>query len=54
VGDLSGQYSAPRYYEIAFDTDQWRDEYFRTDPSGLTVICASLILREAILTWWAT
>jgi hypothetical protein len=48
------QYSAPRYYEIAFDTDQWREVNFRRDPSGRTGITASWILREAILTWWAT
>jgi hypothetical protein len=51
---MSGQYSAPRYYEIAFDTDRWREVNFRGDRPGRTGITASWIPREAILTWFAS
>ena len=50
---MSGQYSAPRYYEIAFDTDRWREVSFLGNPSGRTGITAQWILREAIFTWFA-
>ena len=42
---MSGQYSAPRYYEIAFDTDRWQEVSLLGNPSGRR--------REAILTWFA-
>ena len=51
---MSGPYSVPRYYEIAFDFDRWQEVNFLGDPAGRAGITASWILREAILTWWAT
>ena len=50
---MSAQYSAPRYYEIAFDTDRWRVVSFLSNPSGRTGSAAQWILRQAILTWFA-
>ena len=47
------QYSVPRYYDIAFDRDRQEVNFLR-NPSGRTGITAAWILREVILTWWAT
>ncbi len=50
---MSGLYSAPRYCD-AFEMNRRREVNLLGDPSGRTGITASWILREAILTWWAT
>ena len=51
---MSGQYSVPRYFDVAFDMDRRQEVNSLRDPSGRTGIPAAWILREAILTWWAT
>ena len=38
---MSGQYSVPRYYDIAFDTDRRQEVNFLGDPSGRTGITTS-------------
>jgi len=50
---MSGQYSAPEY-DAAFEMRRRPEVNALGDPSGRTGITASWILREAILTWFAT
>jgi hypothetical protein len=50
---MSGHDSAPEY-DDAFEMKRRPEVNSLGDPSGRTGITASWILREAILTWWAT
>jgi hypothetical protein len=50
---MSGQYSAPEYGD-AVEMKRRPEVNSLGDPSGRTGITASSILREAILTWFAT
>jgi hypothetical protein len=50
---MSGPYSAPEY-DDAFEMKRRPPVNCLRDPSGRTGIPASWILREAILTWFAT
>jgi hypothetical protein len=50
---MSGQYSAPRL-DDAFGMKPRLEVNDVADPSGRTGITASWIIREAILTWFAT